>query len=224
MRSIRIPEDRLEGLISISRLTEQAVDEICLVLDSAPFAIHQVDFIMQKLGEITNVSLSEAKEVVKIVLSLYPSLTYSGKSVDGFIKELVEALHEETNLDLTENEIICFNKNLKKLLSVQPISVVSKAIGVLYDCDNILQHARVLTDIRPVFGYGDDDSIMASVIVHTLRLHYVKDHEEKDIFVTVDNDDIDNLIAILQRAKKKALQSEKLLNEAKVRFISMENK
>jgi hypothetical protein len=224
VNKIRIPEKYQQGLLAIARLSDSATDELFSTLESIPLAIQQQDAVMRALNNVTQISSENAREIVSILFSIYSALAYSCKSIDVFVEELnewVDEWRDERGERPTEELKELLREKLTKLLSVPSISLVSKAAGVLFDCDNILKHARVLTDIRPVFGYGDDDSVLASVIVQTLKLEYVKDDEKKEFFVNLDGQDIDNLIAILQRAKRKAVQSENLLKAANVPCIPM---
>jgi len=221
---IRIPEKYRQGVLAIGTLSDSATAELFSILESVPLSIQQQDAVMQALNNTTQISSEDAREIVSVLFSIYSALAYSCKSINAFVDELIESVNEwqdEGGASPTTEVKKLLRENLTKLLSVPSISVVSKAAGLLFDCDNILKHARVLTDVRPVFGYGDDDSILASVIVQTLKLEYVKDDEEKEFFVNLDEQDVDNLISILQRAKRKAVQSENLLKAANVPCIPM---
>ncbi len=61
----------------------------------------------------------------------------------------------------------------------------------------------MLTDIRPVFGVRPE-APQAAVIVHNLRIHYHQGGAHRDFLVTMDSQDIQDLIDTLERAKVKA--------------------
>jgi len=223
--NFRIPEKYRQELLEIANLPDTAIAEFISVLEAVPPAIQHQDAVMRALSNTTQILPGDARKIVTLLLSVYSVLAYSGKSVDDFMEELIESLDEvqdEEAVAPTGDQKKLLEDKLTKLLSVPSISLISKATGLMFECDNILKHARVLTDIRPIFGYGDDDSVLGSVIVQTLKLEYVKDDDEgKEFFVNLDDQDVDNLIAMLQRAKRKAEQSKKLLKDANVPYIPM---
>ncbi|HET6386457.1 MAG TPA: hypothetical protein VFJ58_23945 [Armatimonadota bacterium] len=60
----------------------------------------------------------------------------------------------------------------------------------------------MLSDVRHVFSH--DLAPVAAVIVHQLRIGYLEDVERKEFWVTLDTNDLDQLIATLDRARTKA--------------------
>ncbi len=229
MSNIRIPDQHRQTFFEIAKLPDLAITELFSILETISPAIKHQDAVMRALDSTKQISSKDARAIAAVLLSVYSALEYSGKRLNVFMEELIESLYDvqyEKSVapapapDPEEKQIL--SDKLTKLLSIPSIRLISKATSVVFDCDNILKHARVLTDIRPIFGYDDTDSILGSVIVQTLKLEYVKDDEEKEFYVSLDNQDVDNLITMLQRAKHKADQSRDLLKEANVTYIPME--
>lgn len=226
MSNIRIPEEHQQAFVAISMLSDSTVTELFSILETVPLAIQQKSAVEKALSNSTHKFPENVHDIVNVLFSIYLALAYTNKAIEGFVADIVESIDniqiEGYTHTLEEKDNL--RKNLTTLLSISSISTVSKATGVLFDCDNILRNARILTDIRPIFGYGEDDSILASVIVQTLKFEFVKDDEEKEFFINLDDQDIDNLIGILQRAKRKSDQSKNLLKKANVPCIPMVEK
>jgi hypothetical protein len=93
---------------------------------------------------------------------------------------------------------------IRKILECESsIGVTSKALSVMTDHGRIFRYARILTDCRPVFQSNPTKRPAAAVIVHTLKIGYRADHEEKEFFVALDSLDIVQLEALIKRAKTK---------------------
>ncbi len=224
MSNIRIPPEHKKVFFVIAKLSDSAITELCSILESVPTAIQYQDAVMEALSNTTQIPSKDACAIGTVLFSLYAVLERSDKSINIFVDELIDSLYQVKDVgtdapSAAEKKLL--SDKLTKLLNVSSIRIITKATRVVFDCDNILTQARVLTDIRPIFGYGDDDLILGSVIVQTLKLEYVKDDKKKEFFVNLDDEDVDNLIAILQRAKRKTDRSKELLEVANVTYIPM---
>ena len=96
-----------------------------------------------------------------------------------------------------------------------------KAAGVALDQDHLFYHARILTDVRPVFD-EKGDTVSAAVIIHNLRIHYGENSDHKDFYVALDTGDIQLLREALDRADKKAKRLQELLNASGIVYLDDE--
>jgi hypothetical protein len=90
------------------------------------------------------------------------------------------------------------------------------------DVERAFCDARILTDLRPIFG-GEVDAPKAMIIVHTLKLSYhdaaTGKHEE--LFVAIDDEDIEKLKRILERAERKAKSLVSRLQLAGIKTVDL---
>jgi hypothetical protein len=100
----------------------------------------------------------------------------------------------------------------KQLLTAPAVRLVSITLDLMYEHENLLQSARVITDIRPVFT-EDADRIEGSVVSHTLRLRYDSTEGDHSISIAMDEGNIRELERQCKRAMLKAQTARVLLAE-----------
>jgi hypothetical protein len=100
----------------------------------------------------------------------------------------------------------------KDLLMSPAVRLVSITLDLMYEHENLLQSARVVTDIRPVFS-EDASSIEGSVVSHTLRLRYDSTEGDHSISIAMDEADIRELERQCKRALLKAQTSRTLMTD-----------
>ena len=88
----------------------------------------------------------------------------------------------------------------------------AKALDLSYDCDNLLQRSRVLTDIRPLFT-DDAGRIEGAVVAHTLRLRYDQAGRNEEISFSLDAADLRQLVVHCDRALLKEKTARRFLME-----------
>jgi hypothetical protein len=98
----------------------------------------------------------------------------------------------------------------KQLLTEPTVRRVSIALDLMYEHENLLQSARVVTDIRPVFS-EDANCIDGSVVSHTLRLRYDSTEGDHSISIAMDEADIRELKRQCERALLKAQTARTLM-------------
>lgn len=93
-----------------------------------------------------------------------------------------------------------------ELLKSDSIRMPAKALDLTTDQDTLFYAGNLVTDIRPVFD-GDRDEIGGAIIVQSLKIHFYENggrSNERVLSLAVDDDDIENLILELKKAKRKA--------------------
>lgn len=100
----------------------------------------------------------------------------------------------------------------KMLLASPAVRSVSIALDLMYEHENLLQGARVVTDIRPVFSV-DADRVEGTVISHTLRLRYDSTEGDHSISIAMDESDIRELKRQCERALLKAQTARLLMTD-----------
>jgi len=129
-------------------------------------------------------------------------------SVEEF-SEAVCAAAEREFLDhqpFSPAERVKFKENLVMLLGVKDVGMAAKAVDLQTDDERMFCGARILTDLRPVFGSSISDGPEGMVIIHLLKLGYHQPGSEKHVnsYVSMDSDDLKTLRKAIDRAEQKA--------------------
>jgi hypothetical protein len=151
---------------------------------------------------LPSLAIKEAREIVQTLLSLYSARTGMDMTVDLFVTELLTAAKQVQAREPQPLETL--QKTLSDLLSVRPLSMISKARGIHADHENTFCTVRILTDLRPVFDVDVREDPVGFVIAHILKLGYHHSGNHTTLHIAMDKVDIDTLLLALQRAKAKA--------------------
>ena len=92
---------------------------------------------------------------------------------------------------------------LDELLQVESIVLASKASAIQREHPNVLMSARVLTDMRPVFGDGPE-SLQGGIVIHSLKHTSIHSNQVQELFFALDDDDLVMLQKTIARAEAKS--------------------
>jgi len=199
--NITVPEQHAAGLMRIMRLS---VDE-SLLIAAALAKAKSLDLakLTTQVGKaVPSLTTEEARQIVGTLLSLYTARTGMDLAVDSFVADLLAAAQSLHPEDSQPPEIL--KTVLKDLLSVRPLSMISKARGLHTEHENTFCTVRILTDLRPVFDVDVKQEPAGFVMAHILKLGYHHAGKHTSLHVAMDKVDIDNMMTALQRAKEKA--------------------
>ena len=221
MASLSIPDAYEDGFAKLIALTGAVRDQLLAALLEAPMALRPSVLASQtavKLGG--SIGSSDLEEIVEALASLY-YISEDFDNKDELAQDLVEAIEDsrpgELKLPATERE--CFKQQLSKFLDVDSLRIASKALFLLHEYERVFCSARVMTDIRPIFGSSPDDAPRAALIVHTLKLNYHDATGLKQFYITMDSDEMDELMFVLDRAESKAKSLKAVLDIAKLPHV-----
>jgi hypothetical protein len=93
---------------------------------------------------------------------------------------------------------------LVELVTSDAIWSLHKIHDVVSDKNFEFKEARVITELRPVFGKSVKEKPLAFAVMHQLKIGYVKDFQIGEMFVCLNNAEIEEMIEELKRAQEKA--------------------
>lgn len=217
-----VPERYHAGLTSLIRIEDEPFQELLSALYEEPPALDYVELASKIAPKVSTVSSDDVYNILELLDSLYGNMARFGTPVE----ELAEAVYRSVEQDdaealrLPEEGSERLKECLVQLLNIDALDATRKALDVLLEHEHTLHSARIMSDIRPIFGLDTDDDPIGAVVVQMLKLSYHDESEDvKEIYLALDTRDIDILIDILQRANSKADTLGRVLKRAGVPYI-----
>ncbi len=161
-----------------------------------------------------------SESLLRQLLSLHGLVRQLRLSTEQVFTGLSASLRAEASWSEEEwNRWNSVSKLVRELFDLEIIRLSAKALDLSYEHSELLQRARILTDIRPVFN--DDASVICgTVISHSLLLRYDNLEGTHVLNLALDEDDIKSLIKQCERSLKKSGTAKALLeNKAEIATI-----
>jgi len=223
MASPPIPELVANGLLKINSLTDSQFQELVTVLESIPLRISQQRVFDDSSINLNTISRDDFNTVRESIFTLYMGSTRVTVPMSTYINDLIEALGKRvgTDWEASEEAVNRFKERLAHLLSIRTLQITVKAFDVLTEHERTFSKARVLTDIRPVFGDSTNSSPEAAIIIHMLSIGFLKNGERGEFVVALDNKDIQRLIEALERAKAKTESLKSTISSTGISYVEV---
>jgi len=227
MSKIIIPKSAYAAIQHLIHFSVPDFDAFLDALSKAEPSLNQDNFWKHVAKHVNRVDQSVIESILHEIFQMDDARVDA--ATDGLgLNEFAEAVAEAAAS--SKSEVFPFEEGDGKILKDRLVrifegnkglKITMKAMGVMVDQDHIFSHARILTDIRPVFN-NNGDSVDAAVIVHNLRIHYVENSDRKDFYVALDTNDIQSLREVLDRADAKAKCLQGLMKTSGVSYLDAE--
>ncbi len=224
---LTVPRRYQSGLAKIRDLDDKSTQELLAALQKIPPTVNSDSLASAVAAMVDTIAVSNVEEIVPALLSLYSikdDPQFSALEVaQGMALGMEEIPAEELRSSLDEEQRDSFQNRLLELLSIDALSAIARAGGLLLDNEHSLRRSRIITDIRPIFEPDKPQAPPAgAVIVHMLKISYWADNEVKNFFVALDTNDVRELSEQLERANSKAESLKSVLEAANVSYIDAE--
>lgn len=219
MPSLNIPNRHVSGLVKLFNLTEK--DDLIENLRKVDISINPEKSIREAVASITGFTSEDVNDITRATMSLLLLRSSSDKSLEELIDELISTIKkgEFEELKFSDERYAEVKEKLIKILSIENLLLSAKAVGIKFEHDNLFEKAKVLTQILPVFSDDVDEIPKAAIIAHQLGVHYFQDGDHKEFFLRIDEEEIEELIKMLERAKKKARSLQNFLITTDIKYI-----
>ena len=205
--ALKVPEQHQEALEKFLQYDATTLNSILETISTAPPALLSRDLSKRVVARV-NLDADEAAQLVHLLSSLYRVREFLDRSLDDFSQDLCETLQKAKGAEFTPGggswETV--KGYLTRILALdETLGVTAKALGILAENERQFCHARVITDLRPIFKPSLDDAPMAMLIVHQLKVAYHKEdrEEHQQFFVALGSRDLRDLRNAIERAEKK---------------------
>jgi hypothetical protein len=232
---LNIPERYQAGVALISHLDDQSVQDIRNALDSILDAKTRSDDIAsgKMLDELVTAAITSSSKksilnfdrIAEALVVLYGAKSVKDISVEEFADKVCDAMEHldspQSRVPKTEREQ--FKRKLIILLGADVFGIATKIVDLRTDDERVFCQARILTDLRPVFGPRIEDGPQAMVVVHLLKLGFHSaSQKHQEFFVSLDADDLQTLRNLIDRAEAKAKSLEGSLGNVRLFGVAKE--
>lgn len=151
---------------------------------------------------------SDFATVGEALVSMYGVKSNSDLPLEEFVSGVADSLEEvpDPHLRLLPSQREEFTQKLTVLLNSDMFAISAKLSDLRTENERIFCHARILTDLRPVFGKDVNDGVVAMLLTHNLKIsfHAAGRKGDHEIFVSMDTEDLEELRKTIERAQTKA--------------------
>jgi hypothetical protein len=218
MAILRIPPSHRSALVRILNLEDREISELASALEGAPPAPSPSDLVAALPLQMASGDEDDLKNMVGAILSLYAVRASLEASVPRLVGDIIAAMERSglPDLTLTPPQQDEMRRRLEKLLSVPGLDRSVKAFEVAHEYDHNFCSARILSDIRPIFGPDPAARPEQAAIIHALRVTYHQDDRLRDFYVSMTDRDLDVLAGLIDRAREKAKALRAILDTANI--------
>jgi hypothetical protein len=222
---LKIPDRYKPGMSLLASLSDESFLEVFNALQHAPPASRDHRELSACIApEIKTRGTKELTQLLDTLTSLYRLRGRMNLAPEKLAEDVYAASSTDENTKVQGDRASLFKERLAKFVSLESLNVVfAKAKELQLEAERILCDARILTDLRPVFGSNVGDYPSAMIIVHTLKLGYHDSDavKHKEMFIALDSEDIVKLKDVLIRAEEKTKTLKSKLDAAGIRSVDL---
>ncbi|MGO8760115.1 MAG: hypothetical protein ACLQG3_18520 [Terracidiphilus sp.] len=208
MAEYTIPEAQQPPLNLLRTISDAAFSELASGLEQSPDDLPRIDGIPE----------GDASSVKDAVMELYRVREFFEEDLDDFVPEIAVALREAVKFPIEETDQ--FQDRLKKVLSIGTLGIAAKAASLKLEFERRFCSARIVTDARPVYLGSPSKPPSAVMVTHTLRVSFHDNTSElREIYISLDDDDLITLRQLIDRAEAKAHSLRSVFDAARIKIV-----
>ena len=196
-----VPQRMSQGFQSISTLSEDSFNRLISALEEMKPKLFPNQISNELVSKVTDISFDDLSAIVSTILTINSQRALDNSTPEDLADHVSDWI-ADSDVPIKDRE--AFKSRLLRFFKLDTLFVSAKALGILQSNENVFRGARIVTDVRPVFGSDAKAPPTAAVLVHTLDLSYQKDGDIKHMYIAMDSMDIGVLREALDRADKKA--------------------
>ena len=159
----------------------------------------------------------ELDPIIQTLVGLSSARVSSDVSLENFSRDVARSFAERRNKPKDYDES-SFTQRLMSLLGIESLALSARAADIQHDYEKVFASARIISDIRSVFGTSNVE-ISGAMIVHNLKVTYFEEGRIREVFFALDNADLVNLRKVIDRAEVKTAQLEGAIKKADIQYF-----
>ena len=209
MPNFHVPERFKPALEQIVILRDEDIEKIRQALASAAPALKTQSIITHVTASLRK-EIPKIEDIIRTLISMNHTRVGSDIPIEQFVRDIMPpriVAPKEKAFDQA-----AFERKLISLLSVESLTLSTKASVVQHEYERLFISARIITDVRTVFNQAGTEAVGA-MVVHNLNVKYSQAGEFKEFFIAMDDADIGKLRQLLDRAETKTATLEGLIKK-----------
>jgi hypothetical protein len=208
MAKLTVPEKQIPVIREFMQYSKEKQKNFIEAIQKLTPTCSMEKFV-QDLASQLKIPERNSQDILEVLMSLYVSSDIFNDPLEVFISSVCESLKDKDDKELTpsDNDWDRFKQFLHTILSQQnTLGIFSKAQELLMEYPHTYCSARIITDIRPIFGPDVTTGPKANIIVHQLRITFhetISNHEHREFYISLKAEDIEDLKRLFDRAQSK---------------------
>ena len=214
----------MPGLIKLGLLRDEIASQLRAALGVAARKKHVGRVSAEDLDPIPGISEADLEQIVEAVVGLNQGRIFGDTDIEEFVKAVTESMQSAAPsdfpmaVDLSDR----LGKRIREFLTIDELVRSAKTNVLKYEHERPVHSLRILTDVRPIFGNSAEEAPEAAVVVHTLKLAYLRGGRVDEVFFAMDEGDLLHLKRAVARAELKAKSIRTALMKAQLEVIAEE--
>lgn len=216
---LTIPEAHRKPLHLLALMSNESRAILVDTIRSATAILDTEDLILC-ICDQTDLGREEASPISRMLMSMY---RVADQTREAFHEQVIETARGIFHEDANSIDWSSFSKDLADILDCHDsLGVAAKVSELRREFGRLFCSARILSDIRPVFGANPEGVPLAAAIIHTLRVTYHDGDDHRDFHVAMSAADLLQLRHLVDRALKKETALSTEIAKTDMRYLEME--
>ncbi len=217
-----IQKEDIAAIAAIKAMSDASVDALVSNLKSVPPTIDTEKVGKRIAKHVPSTTATQLEAVLDTLYGLYYVRELAGVERSTFLDDFMEGFQNVPELAGEKSEVPKLRGKFEKLLNIDSFNLLSKAKRLQRDGERLYCDAKIISDIRPVFGTAPTDRPVGAVVTHTLKIGYHEGEERhREVHIILDSVDLDALSGIISRAQAKDRTLRDLLKEIRLSDLGM---
>ena len=198
---LQVRPENVVRLKKLAALTDDQFAEIFDVLETKVSTLVTSESLLEAASGMTLSTPAEAMAIAEATFPLLFTFVADGNKPTDVVSAVLRSLRSEKSLPPKDMGVL--RGRLSAIIGSKVLALKAKGAALSMTRGTLLTGAKIITDVRPVFGAQAASTIDAFTVIHTLVLDVLEDGSQKAIHVAVDRTDLDDLKKAIARAEIK---------------------
>lgn len=216
IRRLSVPKDHVPLFTRLAKMSAKDLKLMSGLLEQLPPTPSHSE-VTERLQTVEEGVGLDGEDLLSALLALHSLHMTHGWAFE----DIADTVSRSDRIDVDERAQGNLRTRLTELLRSRPLRELARATELSQECERLFHAARIITDVRPVFG--DDPTLKpdSAIVFQTLRLEYfdTNDGQSRTFEVALTEGQVRSLANVCERAIAKAGAVRDFLGTAKVAEI-----